>query len=108
MTLATERDTPTMWFEGRVYPQSELWKMRKAWFLVPCAFGFVCDKYDDRLAVSCLDYGRCFNNRFEYVQENIPTGERQAYQDIYSYYQRIVAAIQRQDVDAFVKPDGVP
>lgn len=108
MSIATEADTLDMWFEGRLYPASESANMAQAWYLVPCAFGYVCDQNDFRLASACINQGDCYADRFDYVRSTRPVDSPNDYQIIYSYYQRIVAAIQRQDVDAFVKPDGVP
>lgn len=108
MSIATEVDTLDMWFEGKVYPVSESANMAQAWYLVPCAFGYVCDQNDFRLASACINQGDCYADRFDYVRSTRPADSPNDYQTIYSYYQRIVAAIQRQDVDAFVKPDGVP
>jgi hypothetical protein len=108
MSIATEADTLDMWFEGRLYPASESANMAQAWYLVPCAFGYVCDQNDFRLASACINQGFCYKDRFDFVRSTRPVESPNEYQIIYGYYQRIVAAIQRQDVDAFVKPDGVP
>ncbi|MBX9902683.1 MAG: hypothetical protein K2Y28_18035 [Burkholderiaceae bacterium] len=108
MAVDSGRDSIEIWFEGKQYPSSELSNIQQAWYLVPCAFGYVCDQNDFRLAVACIDQSYCYVNRFDYVRSTRPDDRPNDYQTIYSYYQRIVAAIQRQDVDAFVKPDGVP
>jgi hypothetical protein len=108
MSANSGRDSIEIWFEGRRYPSSELSNIQQAWYLVPCAFGYVCDQNDFRLASACINQGYCYADRFDYVRSTRSVDSPNDYQIIYSYYQRIVAAIQRKDVDAFVKPDGVP
>jgi hypothetical protein len=94
----------TFWFEGKNYTGEAIKEIRSAWNLAACEFGAQCDQFDLRVATACIEESRCFNSRFEYEQNGLYLNKPEAYQRVLAYQKRLVDAIKREDINAFIKP----
>jgi hypothetical protein len=101
-----------MWFEGKAHLDNEEQIYLKALDLLPCSFGIVCDQYDMYVAQACVAGAGCYNSRLEYIRNitmakmfaRYPEAAERTYQNLIDVQHRIVAAIERGDVDAFMRP----
>jgi hypothetical protein len=101
-----------MWFEGKAHLENDEQIYWTALDLIPCSFGIVCDQYDMYVAKACIAGAGCYNNRLEYIRNitmakmfaRYPEAAEKTYQNLIDVQHRIVAAIERGDVDAFMRP----
>lgn len=101
--LASQGNPGSYWFDGKYYnTQEEKRELGIALSLAACAFGSDCSRYSLRWTTQCVEYSKCYDDSFDaFKQLNNESGQ---YERIYSHYQRLVSAIQRKDLNAFVNP----
>ncbi|MFZ6816781.1 hypothetical protein [Undibacterium sp. Ji22W] len=101
-----------MWFDGKVRLDAEEQFYYFALDLLSCSFGNICDQYDTYVVDACLAGGGCYPDRFTYIRNvtmartfaKYPEAAEKMYQSLLAMHQRLVAAIERGDVDAFMRP----
>lgn len=74
-----------------------------AWSLVPCSFGLNCDHSDVEIAVGCVQYGLCYQDRRERVRARLTS---QDYADALRLHARLVEIVLTRDAEALRPPQG--
>lgn len=74
-----------------------------AWSLVPCSFGLNCDHADVEIAVGCVQYGHCYQDRRERVKARLSPQE---YADALRLHARLVEIVLTADAEA-LRPPGL-
>lgn len=101
-----------MWFEGKVHLEGDEQIYYFALDLLSCSFGNICDQYDSYVARACYSGAGCYPDRFAYIRNvtmarmfaKNPEAAEKTYQSLLTMHQRLVSAIERGDVDAFMRP----
>ncbi len=97
------------WFDGKLLTPDETFLYQLSVDLFACYLGMVCDKYEGFVAQFCIELNQCFDSRFDYIRlYRLGKGAEQEYKKVMNYAERAVAAIRRQDVDVFFRPDHIP
>ncbi|MBC3874064.1 hypothetical protein [Undibacterium flavidum] len=91
------------WFDGEELHGEQKQDMRNAISLAHCSFGDPCNQNDLAVAVNCADTGFCYDHLTEYVRDVTYKNNPQGYARMLEYRQRLVDAIKREDIDAFIK-----
>lgn len=102
--LSQSGQKEVFWFEGETYSGTAINEIRSAISLAACSFGDRCDANDLRVATDCIEKSRCFDSRFEYLKNSVSKNNPETFKRVTDYTQRIVSAIQREDINAFIKP----
>lgn len=103
--LSQSGEAKVYWFAGEKISGEAKTDMRKAISLVGCAFGESCDQNDRRLAGACVESSICYSSYFDLIKHHTYKNNPEGYARVMRYYERLVDAIQREDIDAFIKPN---
>lgn len=101
--LSQSGDAKAYWFEGEKISGEAKTDMRRAMSLVGCAFGQSCDQNDRRLAEACVISSICYSSYFDLIKNRTYKDNPEGYARVMKYYERLVDAIKREDIDAFLK-----
>lgn len=106
VTYQTPDGAVGYWLDGHFYPQSATNSvMTDAWELATCSFGMVCDHTNSAVELQCASKGQCFDNLSDFYKNTSYGNHAASFQDMLKYRDRIVAAIQNKNMDAFLKPN---
>ena len=68
-----------------------------AWSLVPCSFGSSCDQSDPEIAVACVKFGQCYQDRREMLRAKLSS---QDYTDALRLHARLVEIVASANAEA--------
>jgi len=68
-----------------------------AWSLVPCSFGSSCDQFDAEIAVGCVKFGQCYQDRREMLRAKLSS---QDYADALRLHARLVEIVANANAEA--------
>ncbi|MBC3874065.1 hypothetical protein [Undibacterium flavidum] len=91
------------WFDGEEFSGVQKDDMRNAIRLARCSFGDPCNQSNLDFAISCAQNGFCYDNVIDSVREVTYKNNPHGYARMLGYRQRLVDAIKREDIDAFIK-----
>ena len=104
-SLIVSRDdaAETTYFDGVTYAGNDAIAMNAAVTLVPCGLGFDCARNDTIVAVTCLQLHICEHDR--YALEKLKADYQQRdFLQVMRFHAALVAAVEANNVDAFIKP----
>ena len=83
--------------DGRTWGGASPLAYRHAWSLVPCSFGSSCDQSDTEIAVACVKFGQCYQDRREMFRAKLSS---QDYTDALRLHARLVEIVTSANAEA--------
>ena len=95
--LLSQNASDAPYVDGRRWGGATPIAYKNAWMLVACSFGSSCDQSDTEIAVACVKFGLCYQDRREMLRAKLSA---QDYSDVLRLYARLVEIVTSADAEA--------
>jgi hypothetical protein len=105
LNTTSGQNSADFWLDGQTFsyqsPDGKL--MKKAWDLVPCAFGLDCGMTHPQVAAMCFNQNLCTESLFHltHAQFKLNGDNGQKFERMMYFYRRLVEVIRSKDISPF-------